>query len=209
VLDQLAALRAECVLGNHDAWVIELANGASTHDFGTLGPILTRHLSEIGPARLEFMRSWPWRQHVAGVGHAPEALVIHGSPSDPFEYLESIASARVAFSAWEGPLALVGHTHVPGIHATLEGPGGNWVRFQAVRETGERVRFPPLARWIVNCGSVGQPRDEDPRASYALLDHESGSVEFERVEYDVERTQRDMRAAGTPEYFAARLAVGQ
>jgi diadenosine tetraphosphatase ApaH/serine/threonine PP2A family protein phosphatase len=65
------------------------------------------------------------------------------------------------------------------------------------------------AKWLFNPGSVGQPRDGDPRAAYLVLDLDAQTASFERVEYDVERTQAEIRAAGLPEVLAARLAFGQ
>ena len=98
---------------------------------------------------------------------------------------------------------LVGHSHAA-LHVALRGTelDGGLAPDGTVLGLGE-------ARWLLNPGSVGQPRDGDPRAAYLVLDLEARTATFRRVPYDVERTQAEMRAAGLPEALAARLELGE
>src|SRR5579875_209712 len=103
----------------------------------------------------------------------------------------------------DSPLVLVGHSHVALlVVASEQGVAGGLAAAGTEAEIGG-------GRALLNPGSVGQPRDGDPRAAYLLLDLDSGRASFRRVAYDVERTQREMRAAGLPELLAARLELGQ
>lgn len=209
VLDRLADLDAACILGNHDAWLLDTAAGRVQSGLGLVGDALRWQLTHLEERHLAQLRSWPHRSALNLPGRVPVAELLHGSPREDFEYMDSISLARAVFSEWPGKLAFVGHTHLPGVYATLEGPVGEWVKHHAAHEEHLALRFPPLARWIVNPGSAGQPRDGDPRASYAIFDDRLEQVDIYRVPYDVEGTVHAARAAGLPEFFAARLAVGR
>ena len=138
------------------------------------------------------------------VGVRADIDLYHGSARDPiWEYVlsDEAAAATLAISSY--PLVLVGHSHVAlevvWIDDDLSGglaPAGTEV------DLGE-------GRLLLNPGSVGQPRDGDPRAAFLLLDLEQHRAVFHRVEYDVERTQSEMRAVGLPEPLAARLTPGE
>lgn len=209
-LESLADLGAACVLGNHDAWLLEIAGGGNPASYGVVGEVLAWQLERLGSAHLEELRRWPERLEVGPDEGRPRGYTaVHGSPRSTFEYVDTVPRARAVFAAWPGWLAFVGHTHLPGVYATLEGPAGLWVRHQAVREGRARLPMPPRARWIANPGSVGQPRDGDPRASYGVFDEERAVLEVYRVAYDRPATQAKLRAAGLPEPLAARLGVGR
>jgi len=137
-------------------------------------------------------------------GEASGVALYHGSARDPvWEYVLSDEAATATFVLTEEHLVLVGHSHaalqVSFRDSVLEGglaPGGTELELGG-------------ARRLLNPGSVGQPRDGDPRAAYLLLDLAGERASFRRVEYDIERTQAEMRDAGLPELLAERLAVGQ
>jgi diadenosine tetraphosphatase ApaH/serine/threonine PP2A family protein phosphatase len=137
-------------------------------------------------------------------GEAESVSLYHGSARDPiWEYVLSDEAALTTIVLARHPLALVGHSHVALQVAlrddSLDGglaPGGTVVELAD-------------ARRLLNPGSVGQPRDGDPRAAYLVLDLDARTATFERAEYDIERTQAEIRDAGLPEILAARLAVGQ
>ena len=129
--------------------------------------------------------------------------MFHASPRDPvWEYVLSEEVALLSLQATTEPLVLVGHTHVA-LALALDGgqidgglaPGGITV------ELDER-------RFLINPGSVGQPRDGDPRAAWLLLDTVARTASFRRVPYPIEATQEEMRDAGLPEALAGRLAHG-
>ena len=120
-----------------------------------------------------------------------------------WEYVLSDEAAAVTFALADEPIVLVGHSHaalqVSLRDGSLDGglaPGGTELELGG-------------ARRLLNPGSVGQPRDGDPRAAYLVLDLDAGRASFRRVEYDIGRTQDEMRDAGLPELLAERLSLGQ
>ena len=127
--------------------------------------------------------------------------LFHGSARDPvWEYVLSEEAAWWTLQATTAPLVLVGHSHVP-LAIGLDGEdlaGG-------VAPDGTIVEL-AAGRWLLNPGSVGQPRDGDPRAAFLLL--EPGRATFHRVDYPIDRTQAEMRERGLPEALAARLGEG-
>lgn len=129
--------------------------------------------------------------------------LVHGSPSHPlWEYITSASSATHGFACVGTPLCFFGHTHVPAVYQEeVDG---------AVRLTidAEQPMSPDNARWLVNPGSVGQPRDGDPRASYAVFDPEAAVLTFHRVAYDIAAVQSRMLAAHLPSRLATRLDSG-
>ena len=186
---------AICLGGNHDLAVrgtIDLrefsgdAGEAARWTRGVLSPAAQAYLDTLEPQ-----------------GERAEVSLYHGSARDPvWEYVLSDESAAATLALASYPIVLVGHSHVA-LEATLENgsvDGGLAAAGLEVELTG------PV---LLNPGSVGQPRDGDPRAAYVLLDLDERRATFRRVEYDVERTQAEIRDAGLPELLAARLAVGQ
>lgn len=130
----------------------------------------------------------------------------HGSPRDPiWEYIMYPAVASANFDRFTTRCCLVGHTHVPALHVLPLGEKKSSVLAPAF---GQGMTLKEHARAILNPGSVGQPRDNDRRAAYALLDTETGAWEPRRTEYNIEQTQRGMRQAGLPERLINRLAFG-
>jgi len=133
-------------------------------------------------------------------------LVAHGSPREPvWEYLLSRPQAEDNFALFEHQVCLVGHSHVPLI--IRKQPDGR-VEDPALADADLLLELQPGFRYFLNPGSVGQPRNQDPRAAYAWLDSASAAVELRRVEYDIARTQDRMRARGLPDMLAERLAYG-
>ena len=153
-------------------------------------------LGEVGRAKL---------RGLAPADPDHEVPLYHGSPRDPvWEYIVSVEQAREALEHRRVPLTLVGHTHIP-YAWTLTGDG-------AMRDVG----VPPggvldisEGRWLVNPGSVGQPRDHDARAAWALLDTEARTITFRRTPYDVAAAQNAILGAGLPPLLATRLSEGR
>lgn len=133
---------------------------------------------------------------------APEAELFHGSPRDPvWDYVLSDESAAAAFALTEAPLVLVGHSHV-----ALELSNGDDLR-GGQAPAGTQLELGRMRR-LLNPGSVGQPRDGDPRAAWLEIDIDAARATFRRTDYPVGQTQSDMRDAGLPEALAARLEYG-
>ncbi len=134
--------------------------------------------------------------------------IVHGSPCDEDEYVLATEEAEQAFGYLETRLAFFGHTHVQG------GYIWNHSRVETIARLSSRsdrqvMEIDSGCAYLVNPGSVGQPRDGDPRAAYALYDSDALMVTYRRVPYDVAAAQRKIRDSGLPPMLADRLAVGR
>ncbi|GAA5514157.1 hypothetical protein Dcar01_02910 [Deinococcus carri] len=204
VLTALRDLDARCLLGNHEQMLLEYAGGRREKQGSVVSAALLWQLGRLSGSDLAWVRSWRDGVDDPDVG----ARYRHGTPVSLDAYTDSVTAAREAFAQWQGRLAFVGHTHVPAVYATLNAPVGEWIKAQTFAEGGSYL-VPPSARVILNPGSVGQPRDGNPHASYAIFDTGRGHFEVFRVPYDVARTQEAALAAGLPPVLAARLAIGK
>ena len=182
--------------GNHDLAVrgtIDLAEFS-----GDAGAAARWSREVLTPESLAFLNSLETHATRADVA------MFHASARDPvWEYVLSDEAALATLELTEEPVVLVGHSHVA-LHVQLASDGYSG----ALSPAGTEVDL-AKGRVLLNPGSVGQPRDGDPRAAYLLLDLEARTATFRRVEYDIERTQAEIREAGLPEMLAARLATGQ
>ena len=145
-----------------------------------------------------------WLNGLAPLGEAEGVALFHGSARDPvWEYVLSDESAAATLLMTSQQLVLVGHSHVA-LQVVLRGTEleGGLAPAGTVLGLGE-------ARWLLNPGSVGQPRDGDPAAAYLVVDLAARTATYRRVPYDIEGTQAAMQQAGLPEQLALRLAVGQ
>jgi predicted phosphodiesterase len=184
-----------CLAGNHDLAVrgtIDLA------EFGGEAGVAARWTREVlEPEAQELL------DRLEPQGSAHGVALYHGSARDPiWEYVLSDEAAFVTIVLANAPLVLVGHSHVA-LQIALSGEevsGGGAPEGTELELDGVQA--------LLNPGSVGQPRDSDPRAAYLLLDLDAQRASFRRVEYDVARTQQEMREAGLPELLAARLELG-
>jgi len=132
-------------------------------------------------------------------------LAVHASPRNPIEeYVLDAYTAGANFLLRPFSLCFIGHTHMPAVWVQT----GETVEARAF-PADEELRLDPAFRYLINVGSVGQPRDGDPRASYAVLDSEAAVVRLVRLEYPLERTQEKMRREGLPPMLAERLSVGR
>jgi diadenosine tetraphosphatase ApaH/serine/threonine PP2A family protein phosphatase len=189
------ARAAVSLLGNHDAAAAGLQ---SLEDFNEFA----RWAVEWSAARLDagqiaWLGSLPYT-------HAARACrFAHSSPVEPerWHYIHGAADLSEDFAAFAEPLCFIGHSHRPGIYEVPAGEG-------EAQRCGASAALRPGTRHLVNVGSVGQPRDRDPRACYAIHDDERARVELRRVAYDVERTQQRMRAADIPAFLIDRLGAG-
>ena len=194
----IEAVRARvdvCLAGNHDLAVIGEADLELFVGEAEAAARWTREvLDDDAAAYLASLEPTASRNSVA---------LAHGSPADPvWEYILSQGSAVEAFSATEEPLILVGHSHVALEICLddLELRGG-------IAVAGHEVDL-TAGRHILNPGSVGQPRDGDPRAGWLVIDSGPGRATFRRTDYPIEATQAEMRERGLPEGLSERLAQG-
>lgn len=196
VVARLREARASCVLGNHDAAAI---GRLSVEDFNPAAAAAARWTAKaMAPETRSYLDELPLVQR------DDLAERCHGTLADPiWEYLASTSAARRHFALQRATFSFVGHTHLP----MVTWPEGD--AFRAVRPgDGESVELGD-APVCINPGGVGQPRDGDPRASWALFEIGERRVTFHRVPYDFETTQRLIRGAGLPDSLAARLALGR
>jgi diadenosine tetraphosphatase ApaH/serine/threonine PP2A family protein phosphatase len=132
-----------------------------------------------------------------------DATLVHASPEAPdeWEYLVTPADGWSAFPHFATRWCFVGHSHVPGVWSL----GSSGPDFEPRPST---IAAEAGRRYIINVGSVGQPRDRDPRAAYAIWDVDAGRVELRRVSYDVQTARDKIVEAGLPRFLGDRLAVG-
>lgn len=202
----LRELAPEAVLGNHDALLLDLFHNPhmlSPYSGSLVHEVIDRHLQCLSGESLAFLQSFQPRLSRDGW----EA--VHGALRDPWEYLAGLPSAQANLPLLSTDLCLVGHTHVPVIFACVQAEKGDLWRTVSFR--GERAvyRLPPKAKVFFNPGSVGQPRDGVPLASYAIFDEELRMLELFRVPFDLLAVQRQVRERSYPEALAVRLEVGR
>jgi diadenosine tetraphosphatase ApaH/serine/threonine PP2A family protein phosphatase len=185
------------VVGNHDLAAI---GGLGTDDFNPVAARAATWTGEhLSPEEHRYLSSLPF------VVVEDDFTLVHGSLRWPeWEYLLSVEAAEEHFRLQETPYGLVGHSHVPFVAVQREGSPSAMTPLQ----DGDVVEL-AATRLIVNPGGVGQPRDGDPRASYAVYDTGARTLTLHRVEYDLETAQRKIRKAGLPPYLAERLAHGR
>ena len=183
---------------------------AGNHDLASIGKL---SVEAFNPHAAEANR-WTGDQltedQVAYLGglslrvEVEEFTVVHGSPRDPvWEYVVSIEAAVASFLHFDTHQCLVGHSHIPFICRPAE-KGAEFLAFPL--DTPIKLG---TDRLIINPGGLGQPRDGDPRASYAVYDSEPGTVIHYRAEYDIPKTQEKMVKHGLPKFLSERLSVGR
>jgi len=184
--------------GNHDWAALGKLDLSSFNTDARDASIWTQ--AELSPAAREYLNELPIQIEKDGFNMA------HASPREPiWEYILDANQAYANFEHFSASICLVGHTHIPIVFELDE------------QRRRCETKIPPFAnllefdqtRMIINPGSVGQPRDGDPRASYAMLDLDAMTWEFHRVAYPVEITQERMRARGLPRRLVERLEMGR
>lgn len=198
-IDLVRELGCITCLGNHDAAVLGLLDTAYFNNFARVAIHWT--VPRMRPADLEFLRN------LQLVVKRPEFTVVHGTlhMPDQFGYVISAVEAIESLEHQDTRLCFVGHSHVPAIYLRRNAsPNEIVVKPQSEVE----VCYRGFDRVLMNVGSVGQPRDEDPRAAYGLVDTDLEIAWVKRTHYDVPGVQRKIRLAGLPEVLANRLALG-
>jgi predicted phosphodiesterase len=197
----VAAVRHANVLiaGNHDLASLGKVNLADFNPDARTANIWNGEQLETENRRL--LEALPPRCDIDS-----QFLAVHASPREPvWEYLLTVDQARDNFALFNNQVCLIGHSHVPLIFRKTadgrhEGP--------LLPDAGETLVLREGVRYFVNPGSVGQPRNQDPRAAYAILDTDAGTIEFQRTEYDIVQTQRQMQVANLPIALIRRLDYG-
>lgn len=181
------------------------------HDWACLGRAALEGFNPIAQYALRWTIAQLGREHLAYLEGLPNRVIsgactiVHGSPRNPvWEYVYNAHLAAVNFNYFDTAICFFGHTHVPFVIREREALRG--LPPYAPRH-GDRIQLGD-DRYMINPGAVGQPRDGDPRAAYAIFDPDEGVVSFHRAHYAIEQVQEDMRTAGLPEPLIRRLALG-
>jgi predicted phosphodiesterase len=192
-LDKLRELRCSLVRGNHDYYC--------SHGGGAL------HLNPVAASAIDWTRGQLDAERagfLGGLRHSRDVegfTIVHSTldRADEWGYVLGIAEARASFREQKAALCFNGHTHIP---VAFVSRGAIKVSIY------EMLTVQPEHRYLVNVGSVGQPRDRDPRAAYVTYDVDSGVIELHRLGYDIRKAQDKIKKAGLPEWLSVRLMFG-
>jgi diadenosine tetraphosphatase ApaH/serine/threonine PP2A family protein phosphatase len=191
----LRQYRSSCVAGNHD--------------WAAIGKLDTSAFNPEAAAASQWTAGALTKEDADYLASLPLTLsqgdftMVHGSPREPvWEYILSVHTAKANFGHFDSKFCLIGHSHSP---LLFELDSKNSCR---LHQLPEQLSLKTESRFIINCGSVGQPRDGDPRASYAIIDTEQEFLWHYRVKYNFKATQEKILDADLPVRLASRLSVG-
>ncbi len=179
------------------------------HDYAALGLESTEHFNEAAQESMDWTQGKLKNatiQRLSDFEMEADFLdyhLVHATPGQPekWHYILNPAQALRQFDNFSQKVCFVGHSHLPAI---FEMDDEGILSHRAEKE----MNIKQNCRYIINVGSVGQPRDNDPKACYLLLDTESELIQYRRIEYDIKKTQEKMRRAKMPEFLIDRIAVG-
>ena len=195
-IEELQQLTGHAVMGNHD----HVAIGRQSSD--GFNPVAREALewtySQLTTENKNFLRTLPLELEFT------DMLAVHASPFNPdsWRYVVNSLDAEDAFAAFNVQLCFLGHTHKPGVFIELADTS-------VVPSATSQVALQPQCRYLINCGSVGQPRDGDTRACYGIFDSAASMYRLERVAYDFLTAQKKILRAGLPPFLAERIATGR
>lgn len=194
---QLLAERCQVrIMGNHDAGALGLIDSFLFNDYArealdfTLSNLSEESRNTLGAAKMSYQLD--------------EILLVHATPETPeqWRYCLTVRQAAQQFEHFESSICCIGHSHWPVVFCreadgsiAVEAPGAHTLE--------------PDSRYLINVGSVGQPRDGNPRACYVIFDTDTRHLEFRRVEYDIAAAQQAMAAHNLPEFLIERIAGGR
>ncbi len=182
--------------GNHDFGSVGMTNINNFNPYAREALLWTART--LTPEKVHYLKARPMTIEMG------ELLLVHASPHQPEEwhYIFQPQEASLNFSAFHQRLCFIGHSHLPGVFI-LNSDGR--ISF----ERSASITLHNDARYIINVGSVGQPRDGDPRASMGILDMDNGEYYLHRVVYEIRETQASILSMGLPLFLAERLAIGR
>jgi len=178
------------LMGNHDFAVIGMGDIQNFNEYAKLSTFWTRENLLI--QNMEFIKSWPFSYDL------DNSFLVHASPKNPsnWEYILSLNDARKCLKTYNQRTCFIGHTHVPVIFSKSD----------YHRQT--KFGLKKNQKYLVNVGSLGQPRDGDPRCCFVLYDDEKDKIEYVRLNYDIRKTYNKIIKAGLPVFLAERLLKG-
>ena len=194
-MELFISLNPESVLGNHDAAVIDKTDVTNFNEYAAGAVLWTKdHLTQQNK---DYLRALPL------VREEKLFTVCHGTLHNPesFTYMMSGADAMHTFELMKTKICFVAHSHIPGIFTFRDG--------QVYKSFKEKLVLKKEEKYIINVGSIGQPRDNDNRSSYCTYDPDKDEVKFHRVEYDIKIARKKIINAGLPPILGDRLLVGR
>lgn len=200
VVDRIRNIKREKIMirGNHDKVVVGIESGDL---FNSVALSAARWTDQrLTPANRKLLQSLPLGPLVVDGDFA----ICHGSPRDEDAYIFSDFDAYLNFREGNWKVCFFGHSHIPSVF-TLE---KNAIRVEVVRGERTKLVLDPKKRYLINPGSIGQPRDRNPHAAYAIFDADERVVFFDRVPYDVTRAREKILKAGLPSMLGDRLPLG-
>jgi predicted phosphodiesterase len=198
VMERTFALNPVAIVrGNHDKVCAGIEPATTFNDVARASAEWTS--ARLSPAELRALGALPIGPRLV----TDDLEICHGAPFDEDHYVFDLRDAGLAIEAMSARICLFGHTHLPAVYTTVDDP---------VESTGtddETLRLPKGGPSLINVGSVGQPRDGDPRAAYGVFDADHDTMLLRRVVYDVAAAQSAILEAGLPPWLALRLAQGR
>lgn len=194
------------VRGNHDKACSGVSSLEGFNPIAAAAAMWTMH--QLTPDNLEWLRALP--RGPVKPREIDGALCVHGSPLDEDEYLIQLRDAVQPLSQSKVPVTFFGHTHIQGGFATDK---KEWVTIRPTYQGDAKsehleMQLLPQAHYLINPGSIGQPRDGDPRAAFVLFDSDKSTITFYRIPYNIKAAQQKIHAADLPPRLAQRLAEG-
>ena len=189
----VAIIRENCkrvLMGNHDYAAIGLADISYFNEYAKLATLWTRN--KLTKRNKDYLDTLPF-------SHQNDMLImVHASPTNPVHwyYINSQADALIEMQAFSQRLCFVGHSHVPLVFSESG----------VIQE--KKIKFDKDKKYIINVGSIGQPRDGDNRSSFVIYDTKTDEIEFIRLAYDIHKTFEKIKKAGLPHFLAERLIKG-
>jgi len=184
------------VLGNHDAAVIGQLSPDYFNQYARASFFYTRE--NMKPENLETLKKFSISETW------DKFTLVHALPKNPesWGYISTLREAEENFAHFETQICLIGHSHRPFIVEMNQEDNANLI-------AAEHIKIDPICRYIINVGSVGQPRDGNPDACYVIYDYENEEFYFKRVPYDIKAAQEKMKKAQIPGYLVERLSLGR
>lgn len=198
---------AECLRLVNENCAIKLMGN---HEYAAMGLMPATYLNEIAQESLKWTQHHINDREMAIISDfemdtiLDDLYLVHASPFEPdkWHYIMTLAEAQKAFDSFEMKISLFGHTHIPVIYSLSPE--------RRLRQTAGHDFLPDADnRYLINIGSVGQPRDNDPRACYAVFDTDEWSVNYYRTPYNINLTQEKMTRAQIPPMLIERLSTGR
>jgi predicted phosphodiesterase len=203
VIDRVRELSVVTIRGNHDKVGCGLTEADDFNPIARAAALWTRE--QLRPENREYLEELP-----TGPATVNGMSLVHGAIRDEDEYVVAPAQALESLLEATSPITFFGHTHIQGGFALGQDNQIQSLRFRpADGDKLVKLQLEKNKSYLLNPGSIGQPRDGDPRAGFAIVDTERNEVEFWRVPYDVESVQKRMEEAGLPEPLILRLSFGR